>query len=280
MKTLVVAVLLSAALRAAPALGHEFWLAPSSYTGTPRQVVEVTALAGSGFRGVRKAWSPARSVRLVARTTSTLDLARAASAGDVVWARLAPDDDGGAMLAFESKFTPIALPSAEFDAYLREEGLAEPLKARGRGPAGTPGRERYRRCAKTWLPGRDRARAVTPIGLPLEVVPQATPGADSELPVLVLWGARPLAGALVKAWRAPLLADGAPADGATRDSVGLAWQGLSDQRGRLSVPVAAAGEWIISVVHMVACAEKSEADWESTWASLTFQRSAPAKESR
>lgn len=280
MKTLAVALAMSATLGSGTALAHEFWLAPSTYAGALRRVVEIGALAGTGFRGERLPWSPAHCVRLVARAASTLDLTRAASIGDVVWARFAPADDGGTMLAFESKFTPIELAAAQFDAYLKDEGLTGPLAARRRGPAGMPGRERYRRCAKAWLPGRDLARAVRPVGLPLEIVPQVPPGADPQLPLRILWGGHPLAGALVKTWRAPLGDGGKPTDGATRDSVGLAWQGRSDSRGQLIVPVAAPGEWIVSVVHMVPCRETSEADWESTWASLTFERGPRGKGTR
>ena len=277
MRTLTVALILSATLGAAPARAHQFWLSPSSYSGAPRRVVEVSALAGTGFRGDRIPWSPAHCVRLVARAAKALDLTRAASIGDPVWARFAPIDDGGTMLAFESNFTPIELPAAQFNAYLEDEGLTGPLDARHRGPAARPGRERYRRCAKAWLSGRDLARAVVPVGLPLEVVPQTLPGSDPQLPLIVLWSGRPLAGALVKSWRAPLGAGEEPTDGATRDSVGVAWQGRTDSHGRVTVPVAAQGEWIVSVVHMVPCPDSSEADWESTWASLTFERPAPAK---
>lgn len=279
MKTLVLALALSTAVVAAPSQAHQFWLAPSSYAGVPRRVVEVGALAGTGFRGERKPWSPPHCVRFVARTANMLDLTRAASIGDVVWARFAPTDDGGAMLAFESNFTSIELPAAQFDAYLEEEGLIGPLEARRHGQVGRPGRERYRRCAKTWLAGRDNARARRPIGLPLEIVPQSPPGPDPTLHLLVLWGGSPLAGALVKTWRAPLGAGGDPKDGATRDSVGLAWQGRTDSRGELSVPVAEPGEWIVSVVQMVPCGDSSEAEWESTWASLSFERAARRKNS-
>jgi len=42
----------------------------------------------------------------------------------------------------------------------------------------------------------------------------------------------------------------------------------------VSVPVAVDGEWLLSVVQMVPSAAPAEADWESTWASLTFERTA------
>jgi hypothetical protein len=64
-------------------------------------------------------------------------------------------------------------------------------------------------------------------------------------------------------------------DAASRDSIGVAWQARTDARGEISVPVGHAGEWLLSVVRMLPCSERSEADWESTWSSLTFERVAP-----
>ena len=178
------------------------------------------------------------------------------------------------MLAFESTFTPIELPAAQFNAYLEDEGLTETLAARLRGGAGAPGRERYRRCAKSWLSGQETDRATAPVGLPLEIVPLAAPGLEPRLRIRVLWGGRPLAGALVKAWRTPLGQGGVPTDGEARDSVGTASQGRTDSHGELSVPVPEPGEWLLGVVTMAPCKDPSEADWESTWASLTFERAA------
>ena len=275
---LALAVVLTGALGAGRAGAHQYWLAPSRYRVAPHTAVEVSAAAGTGFRGEKKPWSPARCVRFVGRATRTLDFAHAATVGDLVWARFAPSDDGGAMLAYESNFTQIELPAAEFDAYLEEEGLREPLEARRRAAAATPGRERYRRCAKTWLAGRDAKRALEPFGLPLEIVPLRVPGDDPALRVRVLWNRRPLAGARVKAWRCDLATDGAARDPGARDSVGTAWQGVTDARGEAAVPLAAAGEWLVSVEHMVPSDDRAEADWESTWASLTFERhAAPAR---
>jgi len=267
-------ICIALALASGPADAHQFWLAPSQYVALPGRAVEVRALAGTGFRGERKPWSPSHCVRFVARTARVLDLTRAASPGDFVWSRFAASDAGGAMLAFESGFTPIELPGPQFHAYLEEEGLDGPLAERRRDGAEKPGRERYRRCAKSWLAGQDGGRAIGAIGLPFEIVPLAIPGAEAILPTRVLWNGRPLPGALVKAWRAPLGPGGALTDGATRDSLGVAWQGRTDTRGEVSVPVAVDGEWLLSVVQMVPSATPAEADWESTWASLTFERTA------
>jgi len=270
---------LLAVLLVAPrgAAAHEFWLAPSRYDAAKGATLELSAVAGTGFRGERKPWSPDHAVRFTVRTAKAIDLARAASPGEMTWTRFVPADDGGAMVAFESDFLPIELPGPQFNDYLKAEGLDGPLAAR-KGLA-TPGRERYRRCAKLWLAGTDVARAAAVAGMPLELVPERAPGAIPDLGVRVLWNGRPLAGALVKAWRTPLDASGTTRPVFERDSVAVAWQGRSDAAGRVTIPVREAGEWLVSVVHMEAShstwasPRPSEgADWESTWASLTFAR--------
>ena len=273
--TLTLAALLSLSLCApGMAIAHQYWLAPSSYAVAAGRPVDLGAIAGTGFRGERKPWSPPLAVRFVARTAREVDLTRAASPGNLVWARFAPSDAGGAMIAFQSTFTPIQLPPALFNAYLEEEGLTGPLTARHGAASQTPGRERYRRCAKTWLTGADAGRATQAIGLPLEIVPLGIPGSDPVLRARVLWNGKPIAGALVKGWRAPITSSGEPQDGETRDSVAVAWRGVTDGQGAISIPAREAGEWLVSSVHMEPSADPHEADWESTWASLTFERSA------
>jgi len=258
-------------LTAGSARAHQFWLAPSSYDGTPGRPVSVSAFAGTGFRGEAMPWSPAHGVRFVVRTARLVDLTPAAAPGETNWSRFVPTDGGGAMFAFESGFTGIQLAAAPFDAYLLDEGLTAARSARSRAGE-VPGRERYRRCPKAWIAGTGAARATAPIGLPLEIVPLAVPGFGPMLPIRVVRDGRPLAGALVKTWRSPLGAGVAPSDAAIRDSVGVSWKGRTDVRGTVTVPVPESGEWLISVVDMVPCREKEEADWESTWASLTFAR--------
>jgi hypothetical protein len=268
--TAVLALSWTAAARA-----HELWLAPSRYEARRGTTIEVDAVAGTGFRGERKPYSAAAAVRFTARAAHDLDLRRRAGDGELAWARLAPMDDGGAMLAWQSDFIPITVPASEFDAYLTQEGLDEPLAARRQARPPVPGRERFRRCAKTWLAGTDAARALRPFGLPLEIVPVEVPGAIPILHVRVLWGGRPVGGALLRAWRSPLDPAGAPRNPEERDSVDIAWQGRTGPRGDSVVPCAAPGEWLVSVVHMEASKDPS-ADWESTWASLAFARSAPS----
>ena len=265
-------VLVLALFAAVPAGAHEYWLAPSAWRVGPGETVGFGALAGVGFGGERKLYAPERAVRLTARAARELDLTPVAGAGDSIWARFAAADAGGLLIAYESNFASITLDAGEFERYLAAEGLDGPLATRRAHREVGPGHERYRRCAKAWLAGAEAARATGALGLPLEIVPLAAPGAEAALRVRVLFERRPLKGALLRAWRQPLGPGGRPLDPARRDSVAAAWSGRTDARGEALVPVGQAGEWLLSTVHMIPSRDRSAAEWESTWASLTFSR--------
>ena len=274
-RTALALMLLLVPLAIRPARAHEYWLSPSQWRVGPGQTVSFGALAGVGFAGERKLYSPERVVRLVARAGRELDLTPVAIPGDSTWARFAAADAGGLLLAYESDFSTITLDESTFDRYLEDSGLDGPLASRRALGHGGPGHERYRRCAKAWLAGDVVARATQAFGLPLEIVPLASPGADATLRLRVLFEGRPLAGALLRAWRQPLGSGGRPLDPARRDSVAAVFRGRTDARGDVRVPVAEPGEWLLSAVHMIPSRDRLSADWESTWASLTFAR-APA----
>jgi hypothetical protein len=263
-----------------PAGAHEFWLAPSRYRAATGDSVVLGAFVGTGFRGEGRPFAARRAVRFIGRGASVADLARGARDGSLAWARPAIADDQGTLVAYASDFATIELPAAEFERYLELEGLDAVARARAqRGERETQGRERYRRAGKTWIAGphgesETNQRATTALGLPLEIVPLAEPGTVPRLTVEVRYEGRPLAGAMVRAWRQPLAADAAtPLDAAARDSVGARIEGRTDARGRLSLGLAdGPGEWLVSTVHMVPSRDREAADWESTWASLTFAR--------
>lgn len=260
----------------APVRAHEYWLSPSSYRAGQDALVTLSVFAGTGFRGELKPYAAPRTRRFELRGPKTYDLSKVATNGDVVWARFRLPDDAGTLLAYESDFAEIELPAGDFDRYLRLEGLDEPLARRARlGTRAGPGRERYARCAKAWIAGRDLTRLSRPIGMPLEVIPLADPTRAATLRVRVLFEGRPLADALVRAWNQPLAEGPAPCDAATRDSVGPTDETRTDGEGVARLSLRGAGEWLINSVHMIPSRNPRESDWESYWASLTFAKEGP-----
>ena len=268
----MLALLLAAA---SPAGAHEFWLSPSRYRLAAGDTLAVGAEVGTGFRGEAKPYAATRVHVLVAAGARRVDLAQLGMNGDLVFARWIAPDAGGQLVGYESDFASIQLPPSDFDAYLKLEGLDAPLAARAAlGNRAGPGRERYARCPKTWIAGTDAKRAEAVIGLPLEVVALGDPLAPGPLAVKVLWRGKPLAGALVGAWRQPLGERFAPRAEAARDSVAPVARVRTGGDGTARLPVAGDGEWMIATVHMVPSADRDAADWESWWASYTFARAA------
>ncbi|MGI4834668.1 MAG: DUF4198 domain-containing protein [Janthinobacterium lividum] len=261
------------ALLPAAALGHEFWLAPASYRVAVGAPMPVRLLVGENFQG--ETWPrPTRRVRRFVRLgpggpADSTDLRPALLADSVAPAVRCPAP-GAHLVVLTSQPALIELPADKFTAYLKEEGLALALRQRETaGVAATkPGREAYRRCAKTLL----LAGALGPVAadttyrrvlsLPLELVPEQNPyrlAPGAALTVRLLRQGQPVAGALVQVWDA-----GQPIARhlATR----------TNQQGRLLLRLPGAGPYLLAAVHIEAAppALAPQADWLSTWASLTF----------
>ncbi|MGI4874206.1 MAG: DUF4198 domain-containing protein [Janthinobacterium lividum] len=261
------------------ALAHEFWLQPGSFRVAAGQAVPVRLLVGGNFTG--EAWPrPTRKVlRFVCLgafgPADSTDL-RPALLTDSVAPVLRCAGPGTQTVLLTSRPSFSELDPEKFTAYLREEGLDLALRRREElGQTKTkPGREAYRRCAKTLLlasPGT-AARALNPkadtlfrqpLGLPLELVAEQNPyrlKAGAALTVRVLRFGQPVTGALVQVWEA----GAAPGQGhfSTR----------TNREGRVLLRLPGAGPYLLATVQMETAppALVSRADWLSTWASLTF----------
>jgi uncharacterized GH25 family protein len=174
------------------AAAHEYWLAPSAYSVPVGQTLAVQAYVGSDFKGELRPFATTRTVRLEVQDKVRKDVKSQAINGDLDLTHLTVEDEGGIVVAFETNFVPVELPPEKFDDYLRKEGLEGPLKAReALGTAAGPGRERYLRCAKTWIAGSDGVRLQKPFGMPLEIIPRSDPRVSGKLTLQVLYNAQP-----------------------------------------------------------------------------------------
>ncbi|MEO5878515.1 MAG: DUF4198 domain-containing protein [Candidatus Eisenbacteria bacterium] len=267
------AAAICAGLGPGTACGHEFWLAPSTYRAGPRDTLAIRALVGTGFRGEPRPYQTGRTARFTMHGATQIDLAPGVANGEYLWALLVPPDHGGQLIGYRSNFTNIELPAARFEEYLAAEGLDGPLAARRRlGAVARPGRERYARCAKTWVGGVDGRRSTRTLGFPLEIVPLANPNGPAPLRIRVLYQGKPLPNALVRTWNRALSRGHMPFAASARDSVAPRQSSRTASDGTLTLDVHRTGEWLVNVVHMVPSEAPLEADWQSLWASLTFSR--------
>ncbi len=259
------------------AVAHECWLEASRFRLQPGQTMNVRPLVGENFKGepwTNKAAKVMRLVRYGPIPDDSTDLTPVhATATDTFRTAFPFAQPGTHVLLLQSTNSFIELPGEQFTAYLREEGLDYALRLRQeRDQQATPGREVYRRCAKA-LVQVGEAAATSPAtdsacrkvyGLPLELVPEQNPYrlvADKALTVRVLQAGRPVRGAAVQIWqRQP---GGLPT---THFTV------RSNQSGRVLLRLSGPGPYLLGTVSMTAAPANlhDRADWQSTWASLTF----------
>ena len=255
-------VLCAALAVSASVNAHDFWIEPTGFTADLGRVVGVKLRVGDDFHG-----------DAVPRSEELIDefVVVDASGRRQIVGREGSDPAGllrvmspGLMvIGYHSRPSPVTLPAAKFTQYLKDEGLDAIVAARERGGASArDGREIFSRSAKSLV----RSGATAPgtgdrmLGFPIELVAERNPyqlRAGDTLPVRLAYRGTPLAGARVVAYnqRSPyhkLMAQ-------------------SDRDGRAAFKIEEPGPWLVKAVHMVPAPAGSNADWESFWASLTFE---------
>ncbi|OGX84542.1 hypothetical protein BEN47_16125 [Hymenobacter lapidarius] len=260
------------------ATAHECWLESPRFRLQPGQTMHIHTFVGENFKGepwTTKAGKIQRLVRFGPTAGDTTDLTPPPGFAptDTFRTALTFARPGTHVVLLQSTNSFIEMPGDKFTAYLREEGLDYALKVRQENDeTAKPGRETYRRCAKTLV--QVGTAASTPAaadtawrqvyGLPLELVPEQNPYrllADKSLTVRVLRGGKPASGAAVQIWqRQP---NGLPTTHFTT---------RANQNGRILLRLSGPGPYLLAAVDMTVAPAKlrERADWQSTWASLTF----------
>ncbi|MCC3160454.1 DUF4198 domain-containing protein [Hymenobacter sp. 15J16-1T3B] len=259
-------------LAATAALAHEFWLQPTRFAVAAGSRVHLGRWVGADFQGTRWTGLSARLEQLThfePGTAAPADLTAAARAADTLSTTVALRQPGVHLLALQTNDAFITLPATEFEAYLKEEGLSDASWLRQkRKQQEQPGREAYRRCAKTLLLAGPAAALTADTtyrrraGHPLEIIPEQNPYAlapGASLTVRVLADGRPAAAQAVQVWLRPL--GGQPPKHFTLHT---------NQNGRALFQLQYPAEVLLATVRMVALPKHPQADWQSTWASLTF----------
>lgn len=259
---LSIAAALTAAIGPVSAAAHEFWAEPSRFVLAAGGPIAVRLCLGDGFEGTSLPRNPARIERFVAAgPTGELPVVGLDGADPAGVVRLpAP---GGYVVAYGSDRAFTEIPLAEFERYAREKGLERIVAARGAVPARAGKvREAYSRHAKALVRVATEDVGVfdRPTGLRLELVAESLPeNADGAAlsSFRLLYEGEPLAGALVIA-----------AKPGTAEPEQMARTGVD---GRASFQLRSPGMWRLAAVHLVVPPRRLDADWESLWASLTFE---------
>lgn len=252
---------------AAGAMAHDMFIKPERFRVPANADVLVRLLNGTFSRSENaiarnrlldvSIVSPAGRVRL--------DTAAWGVAGDTSRFRIRTERAGIYVLGVSTRPNVIPLEAKDFNEYLRSDGIPDVLAARRKaGELATPARERYHKHVKAILlaGGTPGAGFDTELGYPAELVPVENPyvlrvGQSVRVRTLVdgkpapnqfvLYGGRTLAGGRIE-------------QRSTR----------SDANGVATIPLRRAGTWYVKFINMTRLRGDAEADYESKWATLTF----------
>jgi hypothetical protein len=249
-------------LFAAPAGAHEYWIEPAGFRPVVGRKVPLRLYVGQDFRGESQIFLP----ELFRRYTVVGPAGEqpvAGTAGDDPAGHFTPAQPGLHVVVFHSNLATVNFDSrAEFERYLDKEGLerVRALPDYERLVNRKIIRERYSRNAKSLITVGPPAETDRIVGLPLELVAERNPavgGQRGAFPVRLLLRGKPLPGALVIAFQ--------------RTNPVTRITARTDENGRAQLPLKNPGLWLLSAVHLAPAPHFAREEWESLWASLTFE---------
>lgn len=185
--------------------------------------------------------------------------------GDTSQLVIRAGSEGTWTIGASTKPRMIELTGAEFNEYLRVDGIPDVLaERRAKGELDRPARERYHKHIKAIVQaGASRTGEYgEPFGYPAELIPLGNPydlRVGDTLRVRAVANGRPVANQYVVS------------GGRTWNGGRIQMRGVrTDAQGVASIRIRARGAWYVKFIHMTRLEGDTEADYESRWASLTF----------
>lgn len=251
------------------ALGHVFWLQPSSFRPRANSVLKLELRVGDTLPGDVLPRNESKIITFVSIGPDGERAVGGVDGADVAgFQRLTAP--GISVIGYTAKPSEVSLEAEKFETYLREKGLEKIIAARAAaGESARAVNEIYTRCAKAIVRvGSEQATGFDRVvGLRLEIIPENDPTSmksGDELRIRVEFEGNPIVGALVEAR--------SPAPGTATVSA------RTDQTGHVVLLLPAPGMWVVDSVEMVRAEIGSKPagssktpDWHSFWASLCVE---------
>lgn len=247
---------------AAPSFAHDFWIEPSTFRPQTGTSLLIGLRVGQELVGDPVARDWAMIERFIVRDGEG-ERAVAGLEGRDPAGFLAVEHPGLAIIGYRSRPKFLEMTAEKFEQYLKDEGLESVIAARKRsGDSAKSSKEIFSRCAKALIHpegGGAGTRFDAPLAFRYEIVPKTNPYQmkSDAMQVVVLYEGKPLPNALVIAMH--------------QQDPALRLRLRSDAKGRVTFHLPRHGMWLIKSVQMVPAPAGSNADWESLWASLTFE---------
>jgi len=244
---------------AGSALAHDFWMEPESFRPKVGAKVPLRLHVGADFKGDAALFNPEQFNRYVVFGPGG-ELPVSGSLGDEPAGSITIVQPGLYSVIYDSKKFDVAFEEfAKFESYLKDEGLERHVPfAKFRAGSGGKINEVYSRCAKALIAAPNgEAGTDHNFGCALELIAETNPYKQRDVKLRLLFRGAPVEGVLVVAF--------SKADPTNKIRL------RTDKEGRVTLKLPQAGVWLVKAVHMVAAARFVRGDWESFWASVTFE---------
>ncbi len=247
---------------------HDFFFRANSFFVSPGATVHIRALNGT----FSKSENSITRDRL--RDLSVVgpgghdhpDTASWSTTGDTSVLTTKVGAQGTYLVGASLKPREITLKSPDFNKYLADDGIPDILALRKKkGETGKDATERYSKHIKALLQvGNKRDGAYSAVlGYPAEIIPLDNPYSTrvgGSIRVRTMVDGKPAANQLV------VSGGRTPAGGRFPER-----RVRSDASGVARIPLTKRGQWYVKFIHMVPYAGAEKIDYESKWATLTFE---------
>ena len=252
----------------AAAAAHDLFLKPERYRVSENSDVLVRVLNGT-FSSSENAISRDRLIDVSVVSPAGrahLDTTEWSATGDTSVFHLRTGSAGTYVLGVSTRARTFELKAKDFNTYLETDGVPDVLAARRRaGESRTPARERYSKHVK----------ALVQVGSSLSEAYNTLLGYPAEIEAL----ANPYAVRAGGTLRIRALVEGAPVanqfvlyGGRTPSGARIAQRSTrTNSEGVATIPLRSRGIWYVKFIHMTRQPAADSTDYESKWATLTFE---------
>jgi uncharacterized GH25 family protein len=245
-----------------PLLAHDMWIEPTTFAPDSGDIVGLKLKVGQDLLGDPLARDSQLIKQFIVEDSEGRKPVVGRDGGNPA-GFIRASDPGVLVVGYHSNPSTVEETAEKFNQYLKEEGLDSVAALRAsRNETNSKVHELFSRCAKSlvFAAPASGAQGDRILGFPLELVAEKNPyalRAGEDLPVRLTYGSHPLAGALVIAMN--------------RKNPTEKLSARTGKDGRVKLPLRPGGMWLVKAVHMVPAPTGTNADWQSYWASLTFQ---------
>jgi uncharacterized GH25 family protein len=245
-----------------PLLAHDMWIEPTTFAPESGDIVGLKLKVGQDLLGDPLARDSQLIKQFIVEDSEGRKPVVGRDGGNPA-GFIRASDPGVLVVGYHSNPSTLDETAEKFNQYLKEEGLDSIAALRAsRNQTNSQVRELFSRCAKSLVLAAPAsgAQGDRVLGFPLELVAERNPyaiGSREDFTVRLTYESRPLAGALVIAMN--------------RQNPSQKLTARTGKDGRVRLPLRPGGMWLVKAVHMVPAPAGTNADWQSYWASLTFQ---------